>query len=168
MPFILKSTSLGSMVAALMNGSVCMSGRYIFALSLSHYSSKMYYLLLTKDRTLLPGGDTLDQTASSSGSLVCLGLPGPCISMLYILMLYIWGLANKDCSSQRQANSQRQWMIHPQAYLTYANQPTQSPRLNHLPQARPLCPGPNHLGASYKAIWDSPYTLETTEITQMG
>ena len=59
-------------------------------------------------------------------------------------------------------------MIHPQAYLTYANQPTQSPRLNHLPQSRPLFPGPNHLGASYKTIWDSPYILETTEITQMG
>lgn len=44
---------------------------------------------------------------SSSGSFDCLGLPGPCISMLYILMLYIWGLANKDCPSQKQANSQR-------------------------------------------------------------
>ena len=35
-----------------------------FLHSLSHHSSKMYYLLLTKDRTLLPGVDSLDQTAA--------------------------------------------------------------------------------------------------------
>ena len=52
------------MVAALMNGAVSMSSMYIFALSLSHHSSKMYYLLLTMDRTLLPGVDSLDQTAA--------------------------------------------------------------------------------------------------------
>lgn len=88
-------------VAALMNGAVSTSCMCTFALSLGDHSWRTYCLLLTRDRTLLPRGDSADQEAAP-GSLISPDLPGHCLSIsLYADALTPGALPTwRDCPSQ--------------------------------------------------------------------